>query len=128
MLKTLMRFVPGLGPVMTFGPWVLVALMLSWGLWESRAVATAKLSVATCQTEAATEAEAESAAAAAQVAKAQAAANAATAQLMASRADAAKVQAAAQSALAASLNQIDADAAKPGEDGPIPAVLAGEFQ
>jgi hypothetical protein len=127
MLKTVMGFIPGLGPVMTFGPWVLVVIAVTFGLFERSEVATSRLGVATCQTQAAADAAQESAAAAAQIQAAQAAANAATAQLMGTRAEAAKVQQAAADALAASYAQVDADAAKPGEDGPIPAVLAGVF-
>jgi len=143
MWESVIKFATGLIPggsmALTVAPWALAGLLFTGLAFEHEELLVAKAgltaaqaqtvaAVNTCQQEAATEAAKETAAAAAQIAAAQAQANAATAALMASRADAAKVQQQAQKALEASLGSINTQAAKPGQDGTIPPVLAGEFQ
>ena len=146
MLKTIFGFVssagsaliPGIGPALKFGPYIAIALLAGLALLQHSEINTARaqtalanskivLAVTTCQQEAASEAAKENAVAAAQIAAAQAKANAATAALMASRSAMQAAQAQAASALASSMAEVDADAVKPGEDGPIPPVVAGVF-
>ncbi len=137
--------VPGAGVAMKLGPWVIVAVLVGVVMIEhaelgrdQAQIATAQAQTRTaetqtaqavdrCQKEAAVQAASESAASAAAVAQAQATANASTFQLMNQRqaATAAGVQ---QAKAAADTNsQIDRQAAQPGQDGPIPPVLAEQF-
>ncbi|HQU03502.1 MAG TPA: hypothetical protein PLT25_02170 [Acidocella sp.] len=130
--------VPGAGITMKLGPWVIIAvlvgllLILRADLGRAQAqITTAQTQTAQavdrCQKEAAVQVAAESAASAAAVAKAEATANAATFQLMIERQAAASAQAQRAQVFADTNSQIDRQAAQPGQDGPIPPVLAEEF-
>jgi hypothetical protein len=142
MLKTIMSglsaAVPQLGIALKVGPYIVIALLAGFALLQHSELAASKAQTAyeagqvmvaqqTCKQEAATQAAAEDAASTKAIQEAQAAANTAEAQLMSLRTTSASSQAAAATLLANTYTEIDQAAAKPGQDGPIPPVLAGEF-
>ncbi len=130
--------IPGIGPALKFGPYIAIVLLGGFAFIQHSEIVTARANTATaqadtqvavnkCQTEASTEAAAESAASVAQIKAAQAIAGAATAQLMQARQAADAAQSAAAAALIARDSQIDTQAALPGQDGAIPPILAEIF-
>ena len=139
-IKTIAGYVvPGVGPALKWGPWVLCGLLAVVVLVQHNEIAAAQANtlaaqaetgkaVAQCQAEASTEAAKESAASVAQMQAAQAAAASAEKQLSALRQAAASTQAGAAQAAAKAQADIDAQAARPGQDGAIPPVLAEQFQ
>ena len=130
--------VPGLGPALKWGPWIAIAVLFGLlmiertRLGEAQAQTVAEAArvgqaVSQCQAEAAQQAATESAASVAQIQRAQAAASSAEVQLFTQRQVTKGAQDAAQQQLGTALAAIATQAAQPGQDGPIPPVLAEMF-
>lgn len=131
--------VPQLGLAVKFGPYIVIAALGAFAVYQHSEIATARAQTALeagrvtqavqqCQAEASQEASKESAAAVAQIQAAQEAADAATAQLLVQRRQADQALQASVQALAAQNTEIDTQAARAGQDGPVPPVLGGLFQ
>ncbi len=113
------------------GPWAIAALLFALLTVErfryDAAVQRAAAVEAQCQAEAATLTAKVNEATAAAQSRAQAAADAAEASLAEARRQAAQQAAEEQSAVSASLANIQQESQLPGQDGPIPPILAKEF-
>jgi len=132
------NLVPGFGLALKVGPWIAIGVLAAFLAYEHQELLAQKADVALetgrvsqviskCQSEAAQRIAKANADSLNHIKASEAAANAAEASLATFRSEASAEQVTAQTALSNDLQAISTQAAQPGQDGPIPPVLARMF-